>query len=287
MSNCATLNCDKQVTQRGTIYCDDCSEERKANTKLKHQMSTEEIIHALHDKYTKEIERYKTQIELLSSQHESDVKSEDKLNRTRDELNTEYQKLLEENQHLLEYNRKLENETKIASKSIDDLRRENVDAIREKIEFEKTHSQLLLDIEKLKVENRNLIEQNKALSSELEENEKKTALSKIVDKIDQHFTLPQSTPPPPPKQELSDEEKAERAEDNEPIVKLEKDITHSVMSQKRTKKVSDFKHTVQLDLKNRSSEAKKKVSSTSGEKKFATSSSTASKKFNGSKKEAT
>ena len=343
---CSKETCTNEVTQRGTILCESCLEEKKNDNMLKKQQQSEHFMSIIQN-LQNEIKKLQETNNSLKSFNESKVKE---LTDHHEILNAENKQLTEDSNHLLNkyektlaalkdleekyehsqlYNKNLESQVLSVTKSLEEIHRDNIKSIQEKIEFEKTHAQIILDIEKLKLENKKLLQSIEELTRE---NEylvaKQTPPPKQVMDVrspkasaaPQHPVSPppqspapppppQSPPPPPPSGKatmlenvvnavinsqqqqsifppprvLTPEEKKQQEVDNRPIIQLENVISEAVDSQVRQspppfkelpQRVTDFKHSVASDLRNRQTDAKKKASSRIGDKKSSTSSIT-------------
>ena len=74
MNTCSTANCTGVVSQRGTILCDACLDQKKSASVLKRQQENETLLQTLKD-LQKEYEvsklSYQTDIKLLTNKLES------------------------------------------------------------------------------------------------------------------------------------------------------------------------------------------------------------------------
>lgn len=288
------MSCIGKVSQRGTIHCDDCIENRKNISLAKRQTENDillQTLHALQKEYETSVAGYETKIKLLTVQA---TIADDSL--------VEHKKTQEENFHLKDYNTKLENETHILQTSIETLRKENFKSLQEKIEFERTHSQILLDNEKLKVELKKLNDEIIELKREVEYTTVKeppleakapletaspqvqapvhttqSNVAKAISVVEQHLGMNNVINAPP--RVLTQDEKDELAVKNKPVVDLRASIIAEISdtirppprNEMKIKKVSDFKHTVKRDIDNRQTDAQKKPYLKIGDRKLSTS----------------
>lgn len=139
--------CQGIVSQRGTILCDNCIEKRKSMSKMKRDQNIDEMITR-----NKELER-------MCQQLQEKVKT----------LSTQ------NNNHSSDYSVALEKENTRLSEVVVRLRSEIETLVKEKAEYEMTHSQVRLDNEKLSRDNirleklnTDLHEQNELLMKEIQ-----------------------------------------------------------------------------------------------------------------------
>lgn len=138
--------CQGFVSQRGNIMCDKCTELRKSLTRTKREQTLDDLLSR-----NKELEK------TLQSCKEQCNFVQKELEETKSKLESKHENYFDD------YNTQLEKENCRLTEIIFKLRTEIENHVRDKAEYEMTHHQIKLDIEKLTIENERLDKTNKEL----------------------------------------------------------------------------------------------------------------------------